>query len=183
MSLLAGEYHIPKPLHQNQSQCYVMTDGQLASLPSWAQDKIFVTVRQLRVCWCGAPFLTRGVVWHIILLLALNSAVIPGSKSCGTHDNIYCLRFETSQTWRAKCLYLSTRNRIPFLSPPMTHRATLEVFKLTPTCGHCTKSKSESELLYDWQLIANQFILASTPLRLVTKDTFSNWTVAVVVLM
>jgi hypothetical protein len=28
--------------------------------PSGAQDQNFVTVRQLRICWCGAPSLTRG---------------------------------------------------------------------------------------------------------------------------
>jgi hypothetical protein len=28
------------------------------------QDKILITVRQLRVCWCGAFFLTRGRVCH-----------------------------------------------------------------------------------------------------------------------
>jgi hypothetical protein len=40
----------------NQSQSYVATEGQSASLswcqaPSGAQDQIAVTVRQLRVCW------------------------------------------------------------------------------------------------------------------------------------
>jgi hypothetical protein len=30
--------------------------------PSGAYDQIFITVRQLRVCWCGAPSLTRGRV-------------------------------------------------------------------------------------------------------------------------
>jgi hypothetical protein len=44
--------------------------------PSGAQDKIFVTVTQLRVCSCGAPNLTRGRVCRLQLLLALASAVI-----------------------------------------------------------------------------------------------------------
>jgi hypothetical protein len=47
---------------------YITTDGQSASL-SWCQapvwglrpDFIFI-VRQLRVCWCGAPSLMRGRV-------------------------------------------------------------------------------------------------------------------------
>jgi hypothetical protein len=30
--------------------------------PSGANDQIFITVSQLRVCWCGAPSLTRGWV-------------------------------------------------------------------------------------------------------------------------
>jgi hypothetical protein len=33
--------------------------------PSWAYDQIFITVRQLRVCWCGVLSLTRGRVCHL----------------------------------------------------------------------------------------------------------------------
>jgi hypothetical protein len=33
------------------------------------------------------------------------------------------------------------------------------------------KSKSKSELLYDWRVTANQFVLASSPSRLTTTDT------------
>jgi hypothetical protein len=64
--------------------------------PSWAYDQIFITVRHLWVCWCGLLSLTRGWVCHLQLLLALASAVILGSKSHGTLDHFYCLRFETS---------------------------------------------------------------------------------------
>jgi hypothetical protein len=49
--------------------------------PSGAYDKIFITVRQLRVCWCGTLSLTRGQVRRLQLLLALASAVIFGSES------------------------------------------------------------------------------------------------------
>jgi hypothetical protein len=48
--------------------------------PSGAYDQIFITVRQLRVCWCGAHSLTRGRVCRLQLLLALASAVIFGFK-------------------------------------------------------------------------------------------------------
>jgi hypothetical protein len=53
-----------------------------------AQDQTFVTARQLPVCWCGALSLTRGRVCCLQLLLALASAVILGSESLGTQDNI-----------------------------------------------------------------------------------------------
>jgi hypothetical protein len=72
------------------------------------------------------------------LLLVLVSAVILRSETRGTHDHIYCLRFETSPTWRTRpsCLYpagtwwpsYTPRHWVPFSSPPMTHRATVEVF-------------------------------------------------------
>jgi hypothetical protein len=56
--------------------------------------------------------LTRGWVCHLQLLLALASAFILGSESRWTRDHI--LLFQIS--W------------LPFLSPPTTHRATVEVF-------------------------------------------------------
>jgi hypothetical protein len=55
---------------------------------SGAYDQIFITVRQLRFCWCGALSLTRGRVYHLQLLLVLASAVILGSESHGTCDHI-----------------------------------------------------------------------------------------------
>jgi hypothetical protein len=40
--------------------------------------------------------------------------------------------------------------------------------------GHVSKSKSKSKskLLYDWQLTANQFVLAMGPLRLTNRESF-----------
>jgi hypothetical protein len=51
--------------------------------PSGAYDQIFITVRQLRLCWYGAPS-----VCCLQLLLALASAVIFGSESRGTLGHI-----------------------------------------------------------------------------------------------
>jgi hypothetical protein len=55
--------------------------------PSGTYDQIFITVRQLLVCWCGALSLTRGRVCRLQLLLALTSADIFGSDSHGTRDH------------------------------------------------------------------------------------------------
>jgi hypothetical protein len=56
--------------------------------PSGAYDQNFITVRQLRVCWCGALSLTRGLVCRLHLMLALASAVILGSEFREIHDHI-----------------------------------------------------------------------------------------------
>jgi hypothetical protein len=56
--------------------------------PSGAYDQIFITIRQLLVCWCGALSLRRVRVCRLQLLLALASAVILGSESRGTRDHI-----------------------------------------------------------------------------------------------
>jgi hypothetical protein len=53
-----------------------------------AYDQIFITVRQLRVCWCGALSLTIGWVCRLQLLLVLASAVLLGSESLGTRNHI-----------------------------------------------------------------------------------------------
>jgi hypothetical protein len=54
-----------------------------------AYDQILITVRQSRVCWCGAFSLTRGRVCRLqLLLLALANAIILGSESLGTRDHI-----------------------------------------------------------------------------------------------
>jgi hypothetical protein len=56
--------------------------------PSGAYDQIFITVRHLRVCLCGAFSLTRGRVCRLHLMLVLASAFILGSESRGTSDLI-----------------------------------------------------------------------------------------------
>jgi hypothetical protein len=56
--------------------------------PSGAYDQIFITVRQLLVCWFGALFLTRGRICSLRLLLALAIAVIFASEFRGTHNHI-----------------------------------------------------------------------------------------------
>jgi hypothetical protein len=77
----------------NQSQSHIATDGQSISksccrAPSGAHDQIFITLWQLRICWCGALSLTRGRVCRLQLLLAFARAVILGPKSRRTWDYI-----------------------------------------------------------------------------------------------
>jgi hypothetical protein len=67
------------------------------------------SVWQLRVFWCGAPFLMRGRVCNLLvqLLLGLASAVTLGSKSSRAHDHILL-----SQLWLPQlggpgpCIYI-----------------------------------------------------------------------------
>jgi hypothetical protein len=100
----------------SQSQSHIVTDGQSVSkswcrAPSGAHDQIFITVRQLRSCFCCvAPSLTRGRVCLLYMLLALASAVFLGSESPGTVSDL----------------------RLPLSSPPTTRRVTVEVFD--PAC-------------------------------------------------
>jgi hypothetical protein len=45
------------------------------------------------------------------------------------------------------------------------------------------KSNSKSKLLYDWWFTANQFVLASSLLRLTTRGIFFNRTFVVIILI
>jgi hypothetical protein len=84
---------------------------------SGVYSRIFVTVRQLGVCWWEVLSQTRGRVCCLQLFLTLPSAVIFGSEFHGTRDHILL-----SQIWDFPF----------FMSLPMTCRATVEVFK--PAC-------------------------------------------------
>jgi hypothetical protein len=76
-------------LNLEERVSYITTDGQSASLswnkaPSGAFDQIFITVRQLRVCWCRAPTLTRGRV--CLLLCTIYSIFTFYVLSCVIHS-------------------------------------------------------------------------------------------------
>jgi hypothetical protein len=81
--------------------------------PSGAQDLVFITLGQLRVCWCGALSLARGRVCRLQLLLALASAVILGSESSGTHDHILLSQIRDSPNLEDQVpVFISPRNRV-----------------------------------------------------------------------
>jgi hypothetical protein len=115
LSSLIGDWlatavsYSPPPKSQRQGQIYVTTDGQSAGLSScW----------QLRVCWCGAPSLTRGRVCRLQLLLALANAVIPGSESRWTHDHILLSQIRHSPNLVGQVpVFIPPRNRVVQLYP------------------------------------------------------------------
>jgi hypothetical protein len=99
-------------LNWTELNCYIMTDGQSASL-SWYQapfwglwPDLFNTFRYLRVCWYGAPSLKRGQVCLLQLLLSSPAESFSGPSPAGLMTTFYCLRFETPPTWRTRFLYL-----------------------------------------------------------------------------
>jgi hypothetical protein len=73
--------------------------------PSGAYDQIFITVRQLRVCWCGALSQTRERVCRLQLLLVLASPVILGTEYRGTHGHILLSQIRGSPRKRVTQLY------------------------------------------------------------------------------
>jgi hypothetical protein len=84
---------------------------------SGAYDRIYITVRQLRVCLCGALSLTRELVCRLQLLLVLASAVILGSEYCGTRYHILLFQIRESSNLGQVPVYISPRNRLAQLYP------------------------------------------------------------------
>jgi hypothetical protein len=75
-----------------QSRSHIATDSQSISkywcrAPSGAHDQIFDTLWQLRLFFFGMPFLMRGWICLLYMLLALASIVFIGSDSLGTRDH------------------------------------------------------------------------------------------------
>jgi hypothetical protein len=86
--------------------------------PSGAYDRTFITVRQLRVCWCGTLSLTRERVCRLQSLLVLASAVILGSDSYWTCDHILLSQIRDSPNLEGQVpVYISSRNRVAQLYP------------------------------------------------------------------
>jgi hypothetical protein len=81
-------------------------------------DQIFISVRQLRVCWCGAFSLTRERVCRLQLLLDLANAVILGSESRGNRDHILLSQIRDSPNLEGQVpVFISPRNRVAQLYP------------------------------------------------------------------
>jgi hypothetical protein len=102
----------------SQSQSYITTDGQSASLsrcqtPIWDPQQtslIFLIIfRELLVSWCGAPSLTRSRARSLQLLLGLASSVFLRPESGGVMTIILL-----SQIWDSSNL----EGQVPiFISP------------------------------------------------------------------
>jgi hypothetical protein len=106
------------------------------------------------------PYVTSslaiGWVCRLQLLMALDSADILRSESRRTHDHTYCLRFETSSTWRARSPYLKApgtgwpsytpRHWVPFSSLPTTDRATVEVFDPAWSPRYITSGRTQQKI-------------------------------------
>jgi hypothetical protein len=135
LSSLAGTFQLQLPnwtnslptaklTHKSKSKskiCYgwqSVIQSVLVSSSVWNPRPDFWYCQTVSCLWCGVPYLTRGQVCHLQLLLALASAVILWSESHGTHDHILL-----SQIWLIPNLegqvpvFISLRNRVAQLYP------------------------------------------------------------------
>jgi hypothetical protein len=122
--------------------------------PSGAYDQIFISARQLRICWCGALSLTRERVCRLQLLLDLANAVILGSYFRGTRDHIVLSLIRDSSNLegqvpvfiypriRVSRLYTQALGYSVTVTPPphewtLFYNFTRTEWKLPPLTVHC----------------------------------------------
>jgi hypothetical protein len=114
---------------KSQSQSYITTDSQSASL-SWSQAPIWDTrpiflllsliiFRQLQICWCGAPSLTRSRVCSFQFLLVIASTALLRSESHGTHEHILLSLFLRlpHPGGPGSCIYFPQEQGSPVIPP------------------------------------------------------------------
>jgi hypothetical protein len=137
----------------------------------------------------------RGWVCRLQSLLTPASAVILRSESRGTHDHILVSQIRDSPNLEGQVpVFISPRNRVAQLYTQALGSLFVVSYcsqgyggsirpRLHTGSSYCVKSKSKLKLLYKWRCTANLFVLASSLLRLTTRDYFFNWTLAVIVLI
>jgi hypothetical protein len=123
---------------------------------SGAYDQIFIIVWQLRVCWFGAPSLTRGRIYRLQLLLALASAVFLGSESLGTREHILL-----SQIWDFpfRRLLRLAGSRWKYSTPPPHGFNWLLIFVLTYIVAARTTQHRKQLLLASNRVPVSFFML------------------------
>jgi hypothetical protein len=140
--------------------------------------------------WTGLAFVKHSIAqvaccWKFFLVHYMQ--VLSQSRLCkAVHVYLTCLMLQ----WQLSHLNDRKLERRVFSVYGLTLPYAANTFIFTilydfRLLGWPSRSQeSASEILYDWRFIANQFVLATTPLRLTTKDlSFFNWALAAIVLM
>jgi hypothetical protein len=113
---------------QSQSQSYVMTDRHRpvrpgVRHPSGNSDQFFpfslwLFFWQFRVCWCGAPPLTRSRICTFQFLPGIASAAFLRSESHWTNEHSLLSLFLDSPNQKGQVpVFISPRNRVVQLCP------------------------------------------------------------------
>jgi hypothetical protein len=143
-----------------ESESYVTTDDQWDSL-SWNKAPIWGSRPDFYYCQTAAGLLMWSALSDERTGPSFTIASCPRQRS---HSRVPVPR-------NSRPYFSVSDSTLPFSSPPKTRKSTVEVFDPRLHTGY-SLSKSKSKLLYDWWVTANQFVLASSPLRLMGRIIF-----------
>jgi hypothetical protein len=121
--------------------------------PFGTYDQIFITVRQLRVCWCWALSLTRGRVCRVQLLLVLASTIMFGPESRGTTAPILLSQIRDFPFRRL--LRLAGLRWRYSASPPNCLNSSLGRGRVDNTAPHCSSFFAVATCLFAKPLLRN----------------------------
>jgi hypothetical protein len=163
--------------------------------PSGAYDQIFISVWQLRVCWCGALSLTRERVCRLPNLLSSNKSLVSMYNLHVTSNYMYVYTTYTRTvsshaqysrscpiisrscynsslvTWWVVCLTTAKIKPVIF---------SFSRFALSNVANiYCPESKSRSHC--DWRSV-NQYVLVSIPIWGSWQDMYYSLTAMVLFL-
>jgi hypothetical protein len=142
--------------------------------PCVAHDQIFITLGHLRSSCCGAPFLTRRRVCNLLVQFT----VILGPKSRRTHDHSLRSHLKFPQPGGpGSRIYISQEQGGPVI-PPGTGFPFCRLLRLagqrwrcsnqspdgSQSCCQNSKTKSQSKLYYDRQLVGQSVFVSGTHL-------------------
>jgi hypothetical protein len=125
----------------------------------------------LRVCGFGTTSLMMGRICRLQLLLALDSALILGSESRGTHDRILLSKIRDSPNLEGQApVFIFPRNRVAHLYPLFI----ASYYSQGNGGGIRTRlhAKSKSKLCYDPQSVDQSVSVSWTHLGVLNRFFF-----------
>jgi hypothetical protein len=139
----------------SESESYVTTDGQSASLswykaPIWGlrPDFYFRTENGIRLT------VTFLIPWGALSDERTGLSFVCAAGPC------QCSLSRVLVPWDLRPYFTVSDLRLPFLSPPTTHRVTVEVFDPASTRGQPLSSQSQSHIATDGQSVSKSWCQA-----------------------
>jgi hypothetical protein len=104
---------------QSVGQSVLVSGTHLGTATYFSHSLFDYFLRQLQVCWCGAPYLTRSQVCTFQFLPGIASAAFLRSESYGTHKHSLLSQFlRLAQPGRpGSCFYFRQEQGSPVIPP------------------------------------------------------------------
>jgi hypothetical protein len=104
---------------QSVGQSVLVSGTHVGPAINFSPFSLWLYFRQFRVCWCGAPSLTRSPICTFQFLPGIASAAFLRSESHGTHEHILLSLFLRlpQPGGPGSCIYIPQEQSIPVIPP------------------------------------------------------------------